>query len=127
MSLREKIAKEIAFAGRCWHDVSRGAQDFWDHTEEGGRRVFLRQADAILALVREGVKPLEWEHVTLNVYNAIFAGCLYRKIGRSDGTWALRIDTARYDTKTANSEAAIDKYARENVAAHIFSALGMDT
>lgn len=82
--------------------------------------------DAILDLLRESVKPLEWEHVSGNVYDAMFAGCLYRKIGLADGSWVLRIDTTRYDTMTAETEDAVDEYARENVAAQIFSAMGLD-
>ena len=60
MSLREKLAKEIAFAGRCQHDVSRDAQDFWDHSGEDWRGSFLRQANAILSTIAESVPPLEW-------------------------------------------------------------------
>lgn len=56
----DKIAKEIAFAGRCKHDVSKDVQEFWDNTAEASRNVFLRQADAAIKALPDMVQPLVW-------------------------------------------------------------------
>lgn len=51
--LREKVAQEIAFAGRSIHDVSRDAAHHWSCIGEDAQRRAFRQADAILDLVLE--------------------------------------------------------------------------
>lgn len=47
-TLKERLAKIIGYGGRCRHDVSRDANEYWDHIGEETREQHLHQAEAVL-------------------------------------------------------------------------------
>lgn len=60
VSLRDKLAMEIGFAGRDRNDVSDDPEDFWLHSGEAWRSKFHRQADAVLKLLEYKIGQVEW-------------------------------------------------------------------
>ena len=48
-AMKNKLAMEIAFAGRSRHDVSEDAHEFWANSSGDARGVAFRQADAAIA------------------------------------------------------------------------------
>ena len=56
--IKEAIAKGMAFATRHESDVSKDAVEFWLHTGEMGKSMWLKAAAAVMELV--GPKPLVW-------------------------------------------------------------------
>lgn len=90
MDKLDKIAKEIAFAGRCKHDVSKDAQEFWDNTAEASRNVFLRQADAAIKTLPDMVQPLEWEKI--EDWRGFPEGSCYEACAKTGQTYVVRGD-----------------------------------
>ena len=59
----EKMARQIAFAGRLRHDVSEDAAEFWQYTEGLGRDVATKQAQAAFDALIKAVPDLVWVQV----------------------------------------------------------------
>lgn len=63
MDPRLHLAKEIAFAGRCRHDSSADAEDYWEHTLTEGRETHLKQAKGAITAIQSMMPKLEWREV----------------------------------------------------------------